>query len=69
MSTTSSNENNQDSQKLAGTENKRELAAEKIEHEAETSNHSDANKLTGAATENIDDNTTAGTPKSINNDR
>jgi hypothetical protein len=46
-----------------------ELAEEQIEQEAEQSNHTEATKLSGAATENLDDNTKAGTPKSINNDR
>ena len=61
--------NNDDSQKLTGVKNKRELAEEKIEQEAETSNHSDASNLSCSAIGNVDDNTKAGQPKSINNDR
>jgi hypothetical protein len=62
-------ENKNTDRPTTGDSKASELAEEKIEQEAEQSNHTDATKLSGAATEDLDDNTKAGTPKSINNDR
>ena len=64
-----SEENKDSSQALTDKDSKGDLASEVIEQEAGESTHSDASKLSGASAGNVDDNTTAGQPKSINNDR
>lgn len=57
--------NHESSQALSDKDSKGDLAIELIEKEAGESQHSDATKLSGVGTGDLDDNTTPGSPKAF----